>query len=120
MINTDRIVSVTKTDLVTLYGTILKIANVSVTAINAKNNEGDFVIASASGNSIASEPLRSLEITAGTSAVVYFVPTYDFKGFTIAGTPVTTSGADVDADGVTLYTATLSGGNAIAVAKVGF
>ena len=120
MINTDRIVAVTKTDLVTLYGTMLKIANVSVTAINAKNNEGDFVIASASGNSIASEPLRSLEITAGTSAVIYFVPTVDFKGFTIAGTAVTATGDEVSADGVTLYTATLSGGNAIAVAKVGF
>lgn len=120
MINENRIVPVTKTDLLTLYGNILKIASVSVTALTTTATDGSFVIASASGTVIANEPVKSLEITSGTSATIYFIPAYDFVGFTIAGTPVTTSGATVDPDGATLYTATLSGGNAIAIAKVGF
>lgn len=120
MINENRIVPVTKTDLITLYGNILKIASVNVTALTTDATDGTFVIASASGTVLANEPVKSLEITAGTSATIYFVPAYDFTGFTIAGSPVTTSGATVDPDGVTLYTATLSGGNAIAIAKVGF
>lgn len=120
MINTNRIVPVTKTDLLTLYGNILKIAGTSVTALTTDATDGTFVIASASGTVLANEPVKSLEITAGTSATIYFIPAYDFTGFTIAGSPVTTTGATVDPDGVTLYTATLSGGNAIAIAKVGF
>lgn len=120
MINENRIVPVTATDLLTLYGTILKIASVSVTALSTTATDGSFVIASASGTVIANEPVKSIEITTGTSATIYFVPAYDFSGFTIAGSPVTTSGAEVEADGRTLYTATLSGGNAIAIAKVGF
>ena len=120
MINKDRIVPITKTDLLTVYGTMLKIASVSVTALETTATDGTFVIASASGTVIANEPVKSLEITSGTSATIYFVPAYDFKGFTIAGSPVTPTGTTVDPDGVTLYTATLSGGNAITVAKVGF
>ena len=118
MINTERIVPVTATDLLTLYGTILKAASVSPTKLST-TAPGEFTIASASGTYIANEPVKSLEITAGTSATIYFVAAYDYKGFTIAGSAVTTSGADVDPDGSTLYTATLSGGNAIAIAKIG-
>lgn len=120
MINQDRIVPITAQDLITMYGTMLKIASVSVNAISASDSEGDFSIASASGTVIANEPLKSCDIVAGTSATIYFVPTYDYTGFSIAGTAVTTTGADVEPDGRTLYTATLSGGNAIAIAKVGF
>ena len=41
MINNDRIVPVQKTDLLTLYGNILKIASVSVTAL-ASTGIGEF------------------------------------------------------------------------------
>ena len=54
-----------------------------------------------------------------TAGVVYFVPSYDYEGFKVNGTAVVTTGADVDADGRTLYTATLSGGG-VAIAKVAF
>lgn len=120
MINTDRIVPVTKTDLISLYSVVLAAANVSATKISASDAEGNFTIATASGTLIADEPVRSVEITAGTSATIYFVAGYDFEGFTIAGTPVTTTGTEVAADDTSLYTATLSGGNAIAIAKLGF
>jgi hypothetical protein len=51
--------------------------------------------------------------------VVYFIADYDYEGFAVNGTKVTTSGATVDPDGVTLYTATLATG-AVTIAKVGF
>lgn len=118
MINSERIVPVAATDLISLYSVILAVGSVSATKLTT-TEPGVFTIATASGNYVANEPVKSLEITAGTSAVIYFVPALDYKGFTIAGTPVETSGADVDPDGATLYTATLSGGNAIAIAKIG-
>ena len=118
MINSKRIVPVAATSLIDLYSTILAASSVSATKLST-TEPAVFTIATASGTYLADEPLKSCEITAGTSATIYFVPALDYKGFTIAGSPVTTSGADVDPDGAGLYTATLSGGNAIAIAKIG-
>ena len=119
MINKDRIVSVTATDLITLYGTIAKLAGTTITAVEA-DAPGVFKLASGSGNLLANEPVKALDFgEAVTSAVVYFVADYDYKGFSVNGVAVTPSGADVDADGVTLYTATLATGN-VTIAKVGF
>lgn len=118
MINNDRIVPVAATSLIDLYSVILAASSVSAIKLST-TTPGEFTIATASGNYLADEPVESCEITAGTSAVIYFVPALDYKGFTIAGTPIETSGADVDPDGAGLYTATLSGGSAIAIAKIG-
>lgn len=120
MINSDRIVPVTKTDLLTLYANILTIAGTSVTKVDANGANGVFEIAEGSGNLIASEPVNSCDFGEDvTAAVLYFIPGYDYTGFTIAGAAVETSGATVDADGVSLYTATLATG-AVTIAKVGF
>ena len=120
MINNDRIVPVTKTDLLTLYGNILTIAGETVTAVDANGADGVFNIAEGSGDLIASEPVNSCNFGEDvTAAVLYFIPGYGYTGFSVNGAAVTTTGADVDPDGVTLYTATLSGG-AVAIAKVGF
>lgn len=120
MINKDRIVPVTATDLLTLYGVMFAIADTSIEAIESSNPLGDFEIASGSGNVLASEPVRSCKIGSDVSAiVVYFIPTYDYVGFTINGEAATVSGDEVVRDGKTLYSATLSSG-AITIAKVGF
>lgn len=119
MINTDRIVPVVSTDLLTLYGTIMKLAGTSVSAVQA-SSVGVFNLTSGSGNLLCAEPLKSLDFGSSvTSATVYFVASYDYEGFSISGSAATPSGAEVSADGCTLYTATLSGG-AITIAKVGF
>ena len=119
MINTDRIVPVLATDLITLYGTIMKLAGTSVSAAEA-TAPGVFALTSGSGNILANEPVKTLDFGAAvTSATLYFVAAYNFDGFSIAGTKVTTSGATVSPDGCTLYTATLATG-AITIAKVGF
>ena len=121
MINNDRIVPITAVDLLTMYGFVLSVALASApTALDASDTEGDFSQTTNSATVICSEPVKSFDfgssVTAGT---VYFVPAYDYSGFSINGTAVTTAGATVDADGRTLYSATLSSGT-ITVAKVGF
>ena len=119
MINNDRIVPITKTDLLTNYGTMLKIANVSVTALDATDVNGDFEQTTNSATVICSEPVKSLNFGSSvTAATVYFVPAYDYKGFTKTSATLTVTG-DVTADGNTLYSATLSS-NALTIAKVGF
>ena len=119
MINQDRIVPVAKTDLLTLYGTTLKIASVSVTALAAADAEGNFAQDTNSATVIAAEPVKTLNFGSSvTAATVYFIPAYDYKGFTKTGATLTVTG-DVDDDGVTLYSATLST-NALTIAKVGF
>lgn len=116
MINADRIVPVSAVDLLTLYGNIMKLAGTSVAKVDA-GDIGVFDIESGSGNLIASEPVKSLNFGSGvSSAVVYFIPAFDFEGISVDGVAVS---ATVDADSRTFYTATLSGGNAT-VAKVGF
>ena len=120
MINNDRIVPVTKIDLITLYGNIMVLAGTSVSKCDAINAEGDFVLETGSGNLIASEPVKSFDFGADVSAaVVYFIPTYDYVGFSIDGTAVEVEGVDVNPNGVDLYTATLSD-STVTIAKVGF
>lgn len=122
MINEDRIVSVTKTDLLSLYGVILKVANVNVAKLDATAT-GTFKISSAltTDHVLADEPVKSLDIASTvTSASIYFVPAYDFEGFTVGGASATMASAsvDVEADGNTLYLAVLADGE-ITISKVG-
>lgn len=119
MINSNRVVSVTRTDLLSLYATMLVGDQVSSLAKVSASEPGVFVVSSGSGNKIADEPVKSFDFASGVSSMtLYFVPAFDFEGFKVQGTAVTTSGADVDADSATLYTATLSGG-AVTIAKIG-
>lgn len=120
MINRDRVVNINSIDLLTLYTRIFAIAGVTVTAIDAENPEGNFVVDADPANAvIASEPVKSLDFAAGASAAtVYFAPTYDYEGFKIAGAAVVTTGDEVVNDHANLYKATLAGG-AVAIEKVG-
>lgn len=124
MINTNRIVPVEKQDLISLYGLILlqNSNNSGLTALQA-GDPGVFDVTSAAAPLLAAEPVKSLDIDATassiSSATIYFVAAYDYAGFSIDGTKKTTLGAAVEADGVTLYKATLSSGD-ITIAKVGF
>lgn len=113
MINTNRIVPVQKTDFLTLIGTILNIANVSYTALDATDIVGDFSVtgSGAAGTKLATQPVKTLDFASGvTGGTVYFVPAYDFVGITVAGAAPTwdTSSLendDVLPDGITLYKA---------------
>jgi hypothetical protein len=124
MINKDRIVPVQATDLLSLYGLILKMDsnNATLAKLDALDVDGNFKITSGSAPLLCSQPAETIDIDATASSVssatIYFVPAYDYKGFSIDGSAVTPTGS-VDADGVTLYKAVLSSG-AITITKVGF
>lgn len=117
MINNDRIVPITAIDLISMYGLILNVGSVSPTKADPTTVDGQFTI-STPGTKLCSQPVKKVNITA-ESATIYFVPAYDYEGFFVSGTAVETAGADVDPDGRTLYTATLSSGT-VTIVKVGF
>ena len=119
MINTDRIVPVMATDLLTLYGNILTIAGETVAALQATSVGVFELTTAASGDQLAAEPVETLDFGTGvSSATVYFIPALNYQGFTIEGAAVTPTG-DVNADGSTLYKAELATG-AVTITKVGF
>lgn len=119
MINTDRIVPVMATDLLTLYGNILTIAGVSVSALQATSVGVFELTTAASGDQLAAEPVETLDFATGVSAAtVYFIPALNYSGMTIAGAATTPTGT-VNADGSTLYKAELADG-AVTISKVGF
>ena len=127
MINTNQIVPITATDLLTAIGTAMAITQESLaavpTALEPLNAEGDFQITDGSAVLLASAPVKSCDIDATASSVsaatLYFVPSYDYEGFQIDGAAVETAGADVSADGRTLYKAVLATGT-VTISKVGF
>ena len=59
MINSNRVVSVTRTDLISLYATMLVGDQVSSLAKVSATNPGEFVVSTGSGNKIADEPDRT-------------------------------------------------------------
>lgn len=127
MINKDQIIPITATDLLTLIGTVMAIGQESLsavpTALAPLDAEGNFQVTTNSAVALASTPIKSLDFDATASSVsagtVYFIPAYDYEGFSIDGAAVTTAGAEVDADGCTLYKAVLSSGT-VTISKVGF
>lgn len=119
MINTDRIVPVMATDLLTLYGNILTIAGETVAALQATSVGVFKLTTAASGDQLAAEPVETLDFAEGVSAAtVYFIPALNYSGMTIAGAATTPTG-EVNADGSTLYKAVLAD-SAVTISKVGF
>ena len=124
MINTNRIVPITKCDLISMYGLVLlqNSNNSSLAKLAADDVEGDYTIKTNNGVLIADQPVKSVDIDATTSSVsaatLYFVPAFDYAGFTVDGSAVTPTG-DVVADGHTLYKAVF-GSSAVTITKVGF
>lgn len=122
MINTERIVPIQAMDLLTMYSIILNLAEKTVTALVATDTLGDYEITeNPSGAVLADQPVQSLDFGEDvTAATVYFVPAYDYTGFTINGVAVTPAdgSAEVVADGRTLYSATLASGD-VTIAQIG-
>lgn len=114
MVNNDRIVPVMKIDLLSLYGTILKLSmsgEGTFAVLEPVDIVGDFEV---SGDSLylCNQPVRSLDIT-GTDAVIYFVAAYDFKGVQSGGAAVgfTDDSAEIIKDATTLYRLNYYGDN---------
>lgn len=123
MINANRIVPIQKQDLITLYSVILSAASVTLTKADPSDVDGNVAIATGSSSThhLVSAPAKSITFAGTVTADnVYFVASVNgFDGFKVGTTEITPSGTDIVADGVTLYKAVLSGGNAVAVTKYG-
>ena len=112
MVNTDRIVPITKIDYLSMIGTAMKLAGTSFTVIGAADVEGSFDVtgSGAAGNKLANQPAQTIDFKSGvTSGTVYFVADFDFDGIKVAGAAATLADASVayanmKKDGVTLYT----------------
>lgn len=119
MINANRIVPVTATNLLDLYAVILKqdSNNSGMTKASASDVVGDFTISS-TGIKLLDQPLKKCNITAA-SATLYFVADYAYEGFYLSGTfeEPQAGSADVVPDG-SLYCAVLSSGD-ITITKIG-
>ena len=117
MINKNRIVPVVKTDLLTLYGTMLAIGGVAASVLASSDVDGNFSVTESSEVTfLCDQPVKTLDIPAAvTRCIVYFVAAYDFAGLTVAGAAATFNSSyldndDVLADAATLYKAVLSSG----------
>lgn len=120
MINNERIVPIQKCDLLTMYGLILTLTEDTAPTKLTADEIGTFTVSTNSATVIANEPVKTLDFASGvTAGTVYFVAAYDFAGFTIDGTATATTGDTIDANDVTLYSATLAD-SAITIAKIGF
>lgn len=123
MMNNDRIVPITAIDLISMYGLILVAmlgTNNKPVALSANTTNGEFEVSEA-GTFLLDEPLKSCKIATGISGSVdaYFVPAYDYSGFTLNGAAVTTQGDEVTADGRTLYLANVSSGS-VTITKMSY
>ena len=93
-----------------------------MTALSADDVEGNFTISSGSATMLADEPVATADAAEAVSAyTLYFVPAYDFAGFTQNGAAATIAdGSDeVEPDGRTLYSAVLASGE-VTITKIGF
>lgn len=113
MINKDRIVPISKTDLLTMVGMTLNLIGTSFDVIASKNVDGDFDVtgSGAAGNKLVNQPAKTIDFKSGvTSGTVYFVASYDFDGIKVAGSAATIAdgSATVKNDGATLYKAVLA------------
>lgn len=116
MINNDRIVPTQKTDLLSLWAGVLALANISATKLDA-SAIGTFEQTTNSATVICSEPVKSFNFGSSvTGATVYFIPAVDYTGFTKTSATLTVTGT-VEADGVSLYSASLST-NALTITKI--
>ena len=121
MVNNDRIVPVTNTDLLTLYALILqlqlKAEDEDLVVLQPKDTVGNFV-ADEEAIYIASQPVKKAEFEDGNGRL-YFVAAFDFEGFTYNGESVSTTGETVEPNASTLYCAECEGGS-VEITKVGF
>lgn len=118
MVNNDRIVPIQKIDYLSMIGTILTLNSTSFSVLAASTINGDFSVtgSGAAGTLLANQPVQTLDFASGvTSGTVYFVPDYDFVGFTVNGSAATIDDSelaltDIQPDGISLYKAVLGSG----------
>lgn len=110
MINNNRIVPIVKTNLLAMYGVILKVHNSGTTKLEA-TNIGEFSVTTTSARYLANEPLKKLNFGSDvTASDVFFIADNDYQGFTKDGATLTIAdnGVTVEKGTDILYRAVLS------------
>lgn len=116
MVNNNRIVPVQKTDLLSLYATMLQVmlgmgeTPTELKVLPSETVDGQFAVTEA-GTYIANQPVKTMSLPAEGTVSVYFVADYDFDGFYVNDTKVEMDD-DIKTDATTLY---IAGTNAGAV-----
>lgn len=122
MINNSRVIPVTKSDLLSMIYLMFAVHTENATIngiLAAADVEGSYTVSENNKVYVADAPVKTVNFAAtATAGTVYFIPAYDYAGFKLAGAATVTAGANVDADGVTLYKAVLSSGT-VTISKVG-
>lgn len=123
MINKDRIVPITRTDLISMYELMLALSNARISKIvDAVDADGNFELTERPTTKymLASEPVSTFDFVFNdteqiSDLVVYFVPAYDYSGFSLNGSalPIASDSYEVEADGCTLYEASIVEGNVL-------
>ena len=88
MINKDRIVPVVKTDLLSVYGTMINLSGYTCNILKSSDIPGNFSVTGSGevGVLFCDQPVKTLDFSADiTDCVVYFVADYDFDGLTVDG-----------------------------------
>lgn len=117
MVNNERIVPIMKIDRLSAIGEVLALTSVSYSVLETGTVTGEFEVSEA-GTYLANQPVKSFNFGTGVSSgAVYFIPAFDYAGFKVNGSAVETSGDVVNADGVSLYSATLADG-AVTIATI--
>ena len=115
MINTNRIVPVTKTDLLTLYATNINLmqnmlGGNSLAILSPEDVQGNFVLAENSEVTyFCNQPVKTLHFATVGPVSVYFVAAYDFEKVYVGEDDTYIDGSlrnsDVKKDCATLYLA---------------
>lgn len=116
MVNENRIVPVTKMDLISLFGSVaslmLSLSGAEPVILDPVET-GVFEIES-NGMYLLSEPAKSVDFAAtATSATAVFIPGYDYEGITLAGAAVEPSEDSIlpEAEPNAFYGAALQSGS---------
>ena len=79
MINKDRIVPITRTDLLSFYAAVLRGIDPTIAVTNVQPVDGAINLAALSGMNIATEPVKGLVGTPANGVALYCCLDYDFK-----------------------------------------
>lgn len=113
MVNKDRIIPVTKVDLLSLYATIITLRGIMsgqntgfpVLSATSVDGEFDFTAAATPVGGLCNQPVKSIKVGNAGIGSVFFIPDYDYEGIYVNGQLAEVTGDVVDASSANLYMA---------------
>lgn len=113
MVNKDRIIPVTKVDLLSLYATVIN-TMLSMQSeplelkIFSSTVDGKFEITESDFAGICNQPVKAINAAPNIAGMVFFIPDYTYEGIYIDGELVEADGDAVDPSSANLYRAVIT------------